>query len=107
MAREAPPGELSLAGGVFFVVTTYKSRRRHLLSDSGRVVSMFALNGELYVSFEKENIEETCLFHVKISGLLSNQLKTNPFPFKENKLSFILYFYLTPWIKISYLRIFF
>lgn len=59
MAGEASLGEFSLAEGVFFVVTTYKSRRRHLLSDSGRVVSMFSLNSELNVSFEKENIEET------------------------------------------------
>lgn len=60
MAGEASPGEFSLAGGVFFVVTTYKSRRRHL-SDSVEPVSMFSLDSELNVSFGKENIEETCM----------------------------------------------
>lgn len=54
-------------------------------------MSMFSLNSELDVSFEKQNIEETCIFRVKISGLLSDQLKTKPFPFKENKSSFILF----------------
>lgn len=67
MAGEASAGEFSLAGGAFFVVTKYKSRRRHLLSDSVGV-SMFSLNSELNVSFEKENIEETCIFHVKFQA---------------------------------------
>lgn len=41
MAGEASPGEFSLAGGLFLVVTIYKSGRP-LLSDSVGAVSLFS-----------------------------------------------------------------
>lgn len=94
VAGQASPGEFSLAGGVFFVVTTYKLRRRHLLSDSVGTVSMFSLNSELNISFEKENIEETYVFHLKFRAccLINWKLTLSP----SRKLNLIhTVFYLT------------
>lgn len=116
VAGEASPGEFSLAGGVFFVVTTDKSRR-HVLSDSAGAVSMFSPVVNWTFLLKKKTLKKlgkvsrpTCIFHVKISGLLPNQLKTYPFPLKEKKISFMLvffFFFLTRWIRISYLKVFF
>lgn len=99
VAGEASPGEFSLAGGVFFVVTTDKSRR-HVLSDSAGAVSMFSPIVNWTFLLKKKTLRKlgkvsrpTCIFHVKISGLLPNQLKTYPFPLKEKKISFMLVFF--------------
>lgn len=99
VAREASPGEFSLAGGVFFVVTTDKSRR-NVLSDSAGAVSMFSPIVNWPFLLKKKTLKKlgkvsrpTCIFHVKISGLLPNQLKTYPFPLKEKKISFMLVFF--------------
>lgn len=111
MAGEASPGEFSLAGGLFLVVTIYKSGRP-LLSDSVGAVSMFSPTVNWTFLLKKKPQEKfgrvsqpAGIFHIKISGLLPNQLKTYPFPFKEKKkIPFILFFYLSLWIRISHLR---